>query len=160
MFCVDPDWLRAFAEGAWSIGHVVGDSGLPKDCVPCSGDSGVSVPGSGDSGVTGVLIRAKLVREWPAIVLSANDGSASLKLLRQEKLAPDLLLALFEGHMSQLEVGLPPEHLHFGLDPDSTLAKTQYIKFVGLFPNVGPAEFASKMMKVVESVSFNINPGA
>lgn len=73
--------------------------------------------------VTGFLLRSPAVGAWLGLesqVTGIPQGSAStnavpLKPLRIDRLQPDLLLCLFDGHIAELSIRQPQEALHFGL---------------------------------------------
>ena len=80
--------------------------------------------GSGDdqSAVwTGFLLRSSVVADCPGLEVSAYadaDRAQRLDLLRIERLAPTVLLAIFAGIAREVNVARPTQALHFGVDPD------------------------------------------
>ncbi len=67
--------------------------------------------------VTGFLLRSRAVSGWPGInVRGLRDGS-ELRLLRVERLAPAVLLVLFDGLPDEVHVEEPRRGLQFGVDP-------------------------------------------
>jgi len=67
--------------------------------------------------VTGFLLRSRAVSGWPGIgVRGLRDGS-ELDLLRVERLAPAVLLVLFDGLPDEVHVEEPRRGLQFGVDP-------------------------------------------
>lgn len=108
-FHVDPNWVEALLDGAFSVGR------------SCEGDlvherEGQPLRATGpDEGTTGLLLRSRAVVAWPGIeaTATARDGTR-LAVARRERLAPDLLLLLFDGAARDVELHQPSEALHFG----------------------------------------------
>jgi hypothetical protein len=73
--------------------------------------------------LTGLLLRSRAVSGWPGLEvkayrdLQANGGVGNpLKLLRMDRLAPDVLLCIFEGVPQRVDVEEPREGIQFGVD--------------------------------------------
>jgi hypothetical protein len=47
-------------------------------------------------------------------VLQPGGPPGTLQILRMDRLAPDLLLCIFNGSVTRLDVKQPPEAIHFG----------------------------------------------
>ena len=68
--------------------------------------------------LTGFLLRSQAVEGWQGVEMRAyDDGNAELPPLRIDRLAPDVLLCIYNGKVTKLMVKQPPEGLHFGLSP-------------------------------------------
>ncbi|MCS0634708.1 hypothetical protein NX801_03340 [Streptomyces sp. LP05-1] len=113
-FYVDPGWLDALAAGAAGVA-VTGesDAALARALAPWAGDTD-PVPRAG------VLIRSALVHECPGLLVRPWRGHGEdrhpLAVLRQEALAADVLLVLFDEVPDEVELAEPPEGLSFGVD--------------------------------------------
>jgi hypothetical protein len=79
-------------------------------------------PQQGDAEVvTGLLLRSRAVAGWPGLHVSAEragDPPEAMRLLRVERLAPAVLLALIDGVPDTVHVEEPKSAVQFGVDPD------------------------------------------
>lgn len=73
--------------------------------------------------LTGLLLRSRAVSGWPGMEVKAyrgttegEPGGTPLKLLRMDRLAPDVMLCIFEGVPSRVDVEEPREGIQFGVD--------------------------------------------
>jgi len=73
--------------------------------------------------LTGLLLRSRAVSGWPGLEVKAYRGITQAKpegdklpLLRMDRLAPDVLLCLFEGVPTRVDVEEPREGIQFGVD--------------------------------------------
>lgn len=70
--------------------------------------------------LTGFLLRSELMDGWQGVEMRAYDKEdVELAPLRIDRLAPDVLLCIFNGAVAKLTVKQPPEGLHFGLSPQA-----------------------------------------
>lgn len=128
-FDVDPMWLEALRDGAFSIGRV-----LPKDHLD---DAKHHEELPKPARLSGVLIRSGAIGEWQRLRVDGYTGmdrekvdlsenptyfEHKLKLERFSRLGPDLLLCLFsdaQHHhrpVQMIDIHLPAEILHSGLE--------------------------------------------
>lgn len=109
-FTLDPVWLAALFDGAFSIGRTsererLADAGLAKELLPALGAR------------SGVLVRSAAVAGWRDLVVSGSDATgAQLDTLRYDRLAQDTLLVLFKGLVHRVTLHPHPQALHFGTD--------------------------------------------
>jgi hypothetical protein len=73
--------------------------------------------GGGPEVVTGFLLRSRAVSGWPGIAVRGLRDGSELRLLRVERLAPAVLLVLFDGLPDEVHVEEPRRGLQFGVDP-------------------------------------------
>lgn len=128
-FQVDPFWIQALQDGAFSIGRVLhGDRGHDRDHPAHRGS---------ENGVSGFLLRSEVVSGWPGLLvdgykidpsqLPADDPLADpnrqplpeddrCKLIRMDRLSKQVLICLFDGLVKTVDIHLKPETLHFGLE--------------------------------------------
>ena len=71
--------------------------------------------------LTGFLMRSPIVEGWQGLEMRAWEGSGDnasnpLTPLRIDRIAPDIVLCIFNGRVGRIEIKQPPEGLHFGLD--------------------------------------------
>lgn len=74
---------------------------------------------SGGFPSTGFLLRSEMVSGWRGLEFRAYADlkkEEPLTALRLETLAPDVLLGIFAGECACLEIGQPPEGMHFGFE--------------------------------------------
>ncbi len=71
---------------------------------------------------TGLLVRSGVVAGWPKLRVAAYDeAGAPLEPVRVEVLSPTILLAVFDGVVTTVDLTEPPLGLHFGVRPDKDL---------------------------------------
>ncbi|MBK7954123.1 MAG: hypothetical protein IPK02_09280 [Candidatus Accumulibacter sp.] len=71
--------------------------------------------------LTGFLLRSPAVEGWQGLEMRAwQDSAATIPLdpLRIDRLAPDIMLCIFNGKLARIEVRQPPEGMHFGASVD------------------------------------------
>jgi hypothetical protein len=141
-FYLDRNWTDALIAGALSVGTVTAaDRAQLQALYPRlraeldAAERLARVPGNETAAdgpadvVTGLLIRSRAVSGWPALHLRAyraevpddgpDDGSQRLHLMRLERLAPGVLLALFDGVPAVVHLEEPRAGLQFGFLPDN-----------------------------------------
>jgi hypothetical protein len=128
-FTVDPLWRAALLDGAFSVGRVVSaDADRERPHVQALQESLGSKP------ISGFLLRSHVVEGWPRLQVEGYDTvpedentitvGTPLPMPRMERLAPDILLCLFEGDLQTLELHEVPEMIHFGLGYDPQVEYT------------------------------------
>lgn len=108
LFRLDRAWFQAFFRGAGSIGRISGVVD-PEDH-PLADDQW-SV-----SGHVGLLLRSSLLTHWPNLDYVASAGGKRLKPVRTSRLAPSVLLLLFDSPPDELLLRQPPERMNYGVD--------------------------------------------
>lgn len=89
-----------------------------------------AMPAPALESVSGFLIRSDVVKGWPGLEVNgyAADGTL-LDIVRFERLAPTVLLCLFEKNgktLSRLDIHEPAEGLHFGLSGGGVAVNLRY----------------------------------
>jgi hypothetical protein len=145
-FYIDRRWTDAFVEGALSVGTVSSDDRTQLEQLypvirnevdeaertvrPVGGEGATSTSGT----ITGFLMRSRAVSGWPGIHVRAYDRELAegdnaiipegdtrrLRLLRLERLAPAVLLALFDGVPAIVHIEEPRRGVQFGVRLDAT----------------------------------------
>jgi hypothetical protein len=138
-FYLDRNWTDALIAGALSVGAITtADRAQLQALYPQIRDEldaaerQVRVPGNelaldGPADVvTGLLIRSRAVSGWPAMHVRAyrvdvpddgpDDDTNRLHLMRLERLAPSVLLALFDGVPAVVHLEEPRAGLQFGFE--------------------------------------------
>ncbi|MFN6501335.1 MAG: hypothetical protein RMX65_030680 [Nostoc sp. DedQUE01] len=125
-FWVDSVWVDCLQDGAFSVGRVT-----PSDVEQDGKMRSSRALRSDDRTITGCILRSQVVSGWPDLLVEAYDTvvedigfiapdeATPLKLLRMEKLAPDVLICLFKGEVKTVDIHQKPEGMHFGLDAPS-----------------------------------------
>ncbi|MFN0086708.1 MAG: hypothetical protein ACKVX9_15065 [Blastocatellia bacterium] len=123
-FRVEPFWVGALLDGAFSIGRVI------RDDHDADRDRGAMLQALWARPVTGVLIRSAAVSGWPDLLVDgyntvisddAPHPEGKLPRLRLERLSAETLICLFDGEAQTIDIHQKPETLHFGLNiPDET----------------------------------------
>jgi hypothetical protein len=141
-FSIDPQWINALLGGALSTGRIAdvrfllnkaGAGNYGADILrearaaraqkrgdPRPGSSNASDITSTDH-FTGFLLRSQILQAWPGLevkaYLTAGAGASEtrreLAVLRLDRVAPDILLGLVDGELTELRITQPPEGLHF-----------------------------------------------
>jgi hypothetical protein len=140
-FSVDPNWIDALADGAFSIGRSstqqTASDGLQRPALMLRSAAASRARRLNDrphlaamkrgpadpamQTVTGLLIRSQAVRGWPRLQVdgysSADDSRPpDVPKLRLQHLSADVLLCLFDGAVAMVAIHEPPEQLHCGIE--------------------------------------------
>ncbi|OUR97583.1 hypothetical protein A9Q81_12985 [Gammaproteobacteria bacterium 42_54_T18] len=118
-FTIDNAWIECLLDGAFSIGRVT--SADSKRDATLSHTAKAQYPA-----VSGFLLFSEAVSGWPGIQVNASssflneakmpENNSPLSMLRMERLAPNILLCLFDGAVKTVDIHLAAESLHFGFD--------------------------------------------
>lgn len=137
-FYLDPNWMTALIDGAFSIGrNLTADSNTPTLALDAAVSPaltgrlraaagagralalGQAIPPTTLEVVSGFLLRSSLVPAYPGMGVYAYDqDGAPLTILRLERLgdSSDTLICLIEGDAQKIDIHEAPEHLHYGID--------------------------------------------
>lgn len=136
-FRLDPEWIKCLLEGACSVGRSTSEEQLVDeklrggffDIVMEKCDSVRQRPPEDGAlatketpGVTwpleGFLLRSPIVEGWQGLEMEASYWSEKKEMpataLRIDRLAPDILLCIFNGPLAKIVIRQPPEGMHFG----------------------------------------------
>jgi hypothetical protein len=153
-FYVDREWTDALVEGALSVGTIttLDREQLQAVYAAIRGDVDAQErrvraeePGAIGSGaantITGFLLRSAAVSGWPGLHVRAyreevpdaailpDTDPRRLSLLRVERLAPAVLLVLFDGVPRLVHVEEPRQGIQFGVDlVDGTTIRPRDVK--------------------------------
>ncbi len=110
-FHVDPDWVSALVDGAFSLGDLIDRDAVRKRVLLAETDAETA------TNFSGFLLRSSIMRVWPGMEVRAFDAAGKLLgFVRHERLAGEVLLCIVEGRLSRIELREPPEALHFGVN--------------------------------------------
>jgi hypothetical protein len=145
-FYLDPGWLKCLLEGACSVGRSSSrdelvDEYLRDKFLDFGLEASLKVrtrtpeeshettdtiafkekPSmSPDWPLTGFLVRSPVVDGWQGLEMRAwkdSEKKEPLIPLRIDRLAPDIMLCIFNGEVKKIEIKQPPEGMHFGASP-------------------------------------------
>ena len=188
-FYVDRAWTDALVQGALSVGtintsdraelekvypHIRQDVDVterkirtPKEELLLQGEGGA---------ITGFLLRSRAVSGWPGLHVRAYsedvlpDGELStvaeshpkrMKVLRMERLAPAVLLVLFDGVPEVVHIEEPRQGLQFGIRLDTSAPPAQQRAKVKVrVESTGKPVLPEKTMTPVNSVDVPFRRGA
>ena len=177
-FYVDRAWTDALTQGVLSVGTVnSADRAQLERLYPeierevDDEERRVRLPGSedrqqGNAGLmTGFLLRSRAVSGWPGLHVRAykvepgeddeeilpESHPARIKLLRLERLAPAVLLALFDGLPQVVHIEEPRQGLQFGVSLEETAANTYRATIPAR--NVQTAEYVGPSGNEVETMA-------
>ncbi|MGP0067134.1 MAG: hypothetical protein ACLQGP_26510 [Isosphaeraceae bacterium] len=156
---IDEFWVSCLLDGAASIGRV-SDAEMNRER-PLD-----TLIGSGQKDRSAILIRSSVVSGWPGLQVDATAANVSCKRLRFDRIAPGVLLGIFEGVFDRVKIHLPPEQMHFGFDAYKEKPKAGEVfsaaTWAGkLHPSSpSPAWLASRLLAKVPSVTFVARKGS
>lgn len=127
-FHIDPNWTARLIDGAFAAANTGGGQialskpmlaylremvalGLAQRLFP--GQDPVKLPM-----LSGMLIRSEIVRRWPGLHVTALEGTKALTLARKERLSSGLLIVIFAGIPTRVEIAEPSEGTRFGIEPE------------------------------------------
>ena len=148
-FSLDSGWIKCLLEGACSVGRndtmdTVLDEHLRNHFLTLAGEKAKEVRNN-EKGrlhwpLTGFLLRSLVVEGWQGLEMKAKGIDANgnridpLKPLRIDRLGPEIMICIFNGKVTCIEVKQPPEGLHFGASYDVHNNKYQKIHLRKLHP--------------------------
>ena len=128
-FYLDPGWLKCLLEGACSVGRTstvddLVDQHLRNQFLDYAAKKARAVR-TGEQGelrwpLSGFLLRSLMVEGWQGLEMKAAGVDAQgnrldpLEPLRIDRLSPEIMLCIFNGKVTEIDVIQPPEDLHFG----------------------------------------------
>jgi hypothetical protein len=179
-FYLDRHFTDALTQGALSVGtvsstdrsqleqlhqYVRDDVDAEERRVRPEGGEGAN---SVSSTITGFLMRSRAVSGWPGIHVRAYDrelkegdnaiipesDARRLKVLRLERLAPAVLLALFEGVPQIVHIEEPRRGIQFGVRLDSDPGSTLFA------PRIPPRDTQDPQKVIAARVDVPCRPGS
>ena len=146
LFSLDPNWIEALIDGAFSIGRAT-EGELAADAAQqpamqtmtaskarvrrVNDRPHLSLAKTGNQGtldiVTGMLLRSQLVPGWPRLNIngySDTAGTQEVPKLRMAQLASDVMICLFDGNVAMVAIHEAPEQLHCGVELSDDAATT------------------------------------
>jgi hypothetical protein len=110
-FQVDPVWILCLLDGAFSLGRVLATDPQKVDAALASEVLPQHLPV-----VSGFLLRSRAVAAWPDLGVEGTTASGPAQLVRQARLATDVLLCLFQAEevVQAVKLHQHPEPIHCG----------------------------------------------
>jgi hypothetical protein len=153
-FYVDRNWTDALVQGVLSVGAVstrdridvaahwpaVRDTLDEAEHDVRASQAGVASARGAAETLTGFLCRSRAISGWPGVQVRAYrrvsdeqagdplSGLEEMRLLRLERLAPAVLLAIVDGIPDQVHLEEPRAGIQFGVDEDEHRAMTAALK--------------------------------
>jgi hypothetical protein len=139
-FYIDRNWTNRLIDGALSVGKTTTREYAHHHAVHTTLKKTIDAeerrirarlhplgmdPGKGESvNVTGFLLRSFAVSGWPGLEVKAYsvespelmDHPPRVNLLRMDRMAPDILLCMFDGIPVTVDIEEPREGIMFGVD--------------------------------------------
>ncbi|SRR5579871_461530 len=143
-FHLDPTWMDRVVDGVFSVANtgtldmvysagmlasirLTLDNGLEALAQQIESTSTWKVA----DGMTGMLIRSELVRRWPNIVVRAYGGedeaAKPVAVLRAKTLSKDVLVVVFAGMPTLVELREPYVGIRFGVEIDESKGPKAYV---------------------------------
>jgi hypothetical protein len=158
-FYVDREWTDAMTQGALSVGTITSQDRIALQALHARlrdevdteerrvrAVGGESVPVAPAGTITGFLLRSRAVSGWPGLHVRAyrtdfgpDNGplpteDQRVRLVRLERLAPAVLLCLFDGVPAVIHLEEPRSGVQYGVDlapgPDGTLRPVVHLRDV------------------------------
>jgi hypothetical protein len=137
-FYLDANWVDALLDGALSVGtqssrdalfnrlmrdpvHRSVDAALGQVRNALRGVAGAPAPPSPSGTPAGFVLRSAVVSGWPGLEVraySSADQSRPMKPLRLDRVAPDVLIAIYPDVPQRVEFDEPSEGLVFGTEDE------------------------------------------
>ncbi|MBK7530413.1 hypothetical protein [Piscinibacter sp.] len=147
-FYIDRAWTDALVQGALSVGTISSADRTQLEAVyphiraevdeaerTIRQPKGEELLKAGSGTITGFILRSRAVSGWPnlhvraysrdvvaddALTTAAESDPSRMKVLRMERLAPAVLLVLFDGVPAVVHIEEPRQGIQFGvrIDPD------------------------------------------
>jgi hypothetical protein len=160
---IDQVWVDCLVDGAFSLGRLTGRlKPVDHEQKTALADAVPAHPT-----VTGFLLRSSVVSGWPGLMVDGYDTGPDgalhgLDKLRQDPIAPDILLCLFTGDIIRAEIHQRPEALHFSTagrpgdwrGADGVVDLGTLAAALGTGGTLTPAGFAALTVEGVPRVTF------
>jgi hypothetical protein len=131
-FYLDQNWISALLDGALGIGLGTSresaiQAALSQELEKMAQTAalawradqlGQTPPPAAVIPAAGFLLRSALASGWPGLGVTGTSKGTSVPLLRLEHLAPNVLVALFNGVPDTITLSEPQEGLEFGVNDD------------------------------------------
>ena len=128
-FHIDRDWTDAAVDGAIAAGTYGTRDRLPRPAAPRgrarapwtrpSGTSASAAPRSrratSAASLAGFLLRSRAVSGWPGLHVRGFRGTRPLVIMRMERLAPAVMLVIFDDVPDRMEIEEPRQGIQFGV---------------------------------------------
>ncbi|MFO1502008.1 MAG: hypothetical protein U1G07_27155 [Verrucomicrobiota bacterium] len=160
-FEIDPHWINCLIDGAFSIGRILENDHARDQILYREQSAALGHDLHPDNRITGFLLRSAAVSGWPRLNVAglsqiAGQPDMAHKQLRLDRLAPDILLCLFQGAPARYEIYLPRESIHFGV-PTGTDGSQETTLFEGVVLRMGRLRLDATSTSPPDPVNFALN---
>lgn len=149
IFHLDWMWIEYLLDGAFSIGRVMEADQISDDAHKASG----AVAAHRD--LVGVMIRSDIVADWPGLCVDGGRGRDTIQPVRFERLAPNVLIVLFDQEVDHIDLHLAPESLHFGFVRKAGAGYEAHLRIDGkTTPQTADAVWHNAGLRIIDIASF------
>ena len=116
-FWVDWRWIECLLDGAFSVGRAMPvDHQRDQKHARTNAKTLVQNP---HEIVTGLSLRSDVVTGWPGLLVDGHnrETNETKSPLRMERMSKNVLLCMFAGEVTAVDIHQKPETLHFGFNP-------------------------------------------
>lgn len=138
-FYIDQGWIRVLIDGAMSVGLHGTKEGAAQQVISgalvartlekttAKRSQLLGVPQAVADGpklpVAGMLLRSALVAGWPGLSVKATAGNDPVNVMRMDRIAPNVLLVLWDRTPDSVSLSQPEQGLIFGVDDHEVIAR-------------------------------------
>ena len=154
-FRLDPNWTRALVEGAFSIARSSTSQAAHDAAVAPTVHAAAAPPASG------LLLRSSIVDDWPDLVYTARNAAGEVLHTTVQRIAPGIVLALFDDLAATVEIHEAPTTLHLDLSsinqvPASGDRVVDVAGLAGLVKAANSAVLARRLAADGEGIGYRI----
>lgn len=114
-FNIDPCWINALLDGVLGTGVTTSLDGALAKAIAASVQARLDDGAIPPPPAAGMLLRSRLAADWPGLRIEGLDGSnRPVGLVRQEALAPGVMLCLFQTVPAKVVFSEPKQELAVG----------------------------------------------
>jgi len=162
-FYIDRAWTDALIQGALAVGVITdADRSVLEQVYPFVRDdldeaertvrvTGSDAPEAGSADVlTGLLLRSQAVAGWPGLGVrayrsaqvpdNAQDDPSRLHIMRLERLAPSVLLVIFDGIPAVVHIDEPRHAIQFGVQENQAAQPGTWAYQLTVRPNAAAGD--------------------
>lgn len=152
-FVIDQNWLDALVDGALSVAAAAAPeaalTALHRPRLQAGARARATGRPAGTDAAepqawTGVLLRSALVAGVPDLAVTGYPSAAQeaepLPVLRTDRVAPSVMIVIFDGFVRLAEIGVPAKGLHFGVIRSREQPPSVAVRYIGGGQQFPPGE--------------------
>ncbi|RVU33974.1 hypothetical protein EOI86_22885 [Hwanghaeella grinnelliae] len=131
-FYLDPKWVHALMDGAFSVGRT--STALQReDEALVDNEPELKALMRDEVYRSGVLIRSRIVTGWPHLIVDGltEQDDTPVKILRFDRLGRDTLLVIFDQRVEHIDIHPHPQAMHFAVPIDGATGKPSHERASG-----------------------------